>query len=117
MSESLKLARNFLGKTVTVKIDRPIGSKHPDFPESKYLCNYGFIPDTKAPDGEELDAYVLGVSEPLDSFRGSCIALIHRIDDDDDKLVVVPKGLKLSDEEIYESVNFSEKWFNSEIIR
>jgi inorganic pyrophosphatase len=39
---------------------------------------------------EELDAYILGVFEPLEVFRGKCIAVINRLNDNDDKLIVVP---------------------------
>lgn len=65
-------ATEFLGKIVKVKIDRPLNSKHPKH-GFVYEVNYGFVPDTKAPDGEEIDAYVLGVNEPIDEFSGKCI--------------------------------------------
>ncbi len=110
-------ARVFLGKTVTVKIDRPLGSKHPEHGDIQYSVNYGFIPGALAPDGSELDAYVLGVSEPVKTFIGRCIAIIHRTDDDDDKLVVVPEGRELSDEQIRILTDFAEKFFKSVIIR
>jgi len=107
----------FLGKTVTVKMDRPLHSKHPKH-GWEYELNYGFIPDTKSPDGEELDAYVIGIDEPLENFEGVCIAIIHRTDDDDDKLVVVtPDQTGISDEEIRTKTHFQEQWFKSEIIR
>ena len=109
--------RNFLGKIVKIKIDRQIGSKHPKH-GFIYETNYGFVPGTKAPDGEEIDVYLLGVDEPVSEFTGRCIAVVHRLDDDDDKLVIIPKGSKdISDEEIIKSVNFQEKWFNSVVIR
>lgn len=110
-------AANFLGKTVHVKIDRPLNSKHPKH-GFVYEINYGFIPDTKAPDGEEIDAYVLGIDEPIEEFSGKCIAVIHRSNDNDDKLVVVPENFKeISDEEILKLVNFQEKWFKSTVVR
>ena len=110
-------ATKFLGKTVTMKIDRPINSKHPKH-GFVYEINYGFVPGTKAPDGEEIDAYLLGVDELVKEFTGKCIAVIHRKDDDDDKLVVVPENTKeMSDEQILKAVNFQEKWFNSVVIR
>ena len=113
----MEYAEKYLGKTVAVKIDRPLGSTHPKW-ESKYPVNYGFVPGTKAPDGEEIDAYVLGVSGPLKEFSGRCIAVIHRTNDDDDKLVVVPEGSpEISDEEIRLATDFQEKFFKSEIIR
>lgn len=116
-SKSLPLARLFLGKEVEVTIDRMLGSRHPKH-GFVYEVNYGFISGTKAPDGEELDAYVLGVDESVQTFSGICIAIIHRLDDDDDKLVVIPKSLEdISDEEIRKVTYFQEQFFTSEIIR
>jgi len=108
--------RRFLGKTVKVKIDRPIGSKHESF-DIHYPVNYGYIPDTVAPDGEELDAYVLGVLVPIKEFTGRCIALIHRTNDNEDKLVVAPENVEFSDEEIRTLTKFPERYFESTIIR
>ena len=112
MEDSIK----YLNKTVTVKIDRPLGSKHPDW-DLIYEVNYGYIPNTISGDGEELDCYVLGVDKPLDSFTGKCIAIIHRTNDNDDKLIIVPDGMNFTDEEIRNLTNFQEKYFKSIIIR
>ncbi len=106
----------FLGKVITVTVDRPLGSKHPKY-DWKYELNYGFIKNTMSDDGEELDAYVVGVNEPLSSFDGRCIAIIHRTNDNDDKLVVAPLGVELTDDEIMSSTKFQEQFFKSEIIR
>lgn len=105
----------FLGTEVTVHLDRPMGSRHPKY-GFLYPVNYGFIPNTKAPDGEEIDAYVLGVSEPLNEFTGTCLAIIKREDDDDDKLVVVPKDVFLTKEEIRTLTEFQEQFFKSTIV-
>lgn len=107
----------FLGKTVTVKMDRPMGTRHPRLPEIYYIQNYGYIPDTLAPDGSELDAYVLGVLEPLQEFTGKCIAVIHRTNDEDDKLIVVPEGKEFTDEQIIALTEFQERFYKSVIIR
>ncbi|OGC82078.1 MAG: inorganic pyrophosphatase [Candidatus Abawacabacteria bacterium RBG_16_42_10] len=109
-------AIDFLQHTVNVTIDRPLGSKHPKF-DWAYPVNYGFIPGTKSGDGEEIDAYILGISEPLQTFRGKCIAIIHRTNDNDDKLIVVPEGLAVSDEKIQQATLFQEQYFQSEILR
>jgi len=106
----------YLGKTVTIKIDRPIRSKHPKH-DFIYEVNYGFVPGTKAPDGEELDTYLLGVNEPVGEYTGRCIAIIHRTNDDDDKLIIVPEGEDFSDEEIQKATNFQEQFFKSIILR
>ena len=109
-------ATKYLGKIVTIKIDRPIGSNHPRHGYS-YPVNYGFVPNTKAPDGHEVDAYVLGIDNPLEEFTGECIAVIHRLDDEDDKLILVPTEISFSDAEINQLTLFQEKFFTSKIIR
>jgi inorganic pyrophosphatase len=110
-------AQDFLGKTVTVSIDRPLHSRHPKF-DWVYALNYGFVPDTLSPDGEGLDAYVIGVDRPVEQFVGECIAVIHRTDDDDDKLIVVSEDRKeLTDDEIRAATYFQEQFFHSEILR
>lgn len=117
MSDDRNYATEFLGKIVKIKIDRPLGSKHPKH-DMIYEVNYGFVPDTKAPDGEEIDAYLLGVDKPVDEFSGKCIAVIRRLNDNDDKLVVISENSEdISDKKILGLVNFQEKWFKSEIIR
>ncbi len=114
--ESLEQARKFLGKKVDLTIDRPIDSLHPQH-GFIYLVNYGYVPKTMAPDGEEIDAYFLGVSEPCKTANGICIALVHRFNDDDDSLIVVPEGTEINDEEIRRVVEFQEKFFDFEILR
>ena len=109
-------AYGYIGKNVKVEIDRKLGTKHPKH-DFIYEVNYGYIPNTISGDGEELDAYVLGIDNPIEEFEGECIAVIHRTNDDDDKLIVVPKGKEYLDEEIRELTNFQEKYFESEIIR
>lgn len=109
-------ATKFLNKIVTVKIDRALGSKHPKH-NIYYSFNYGYVPGELAPDGEDLDVYVLGVFEPVEEFTGKCIAVIHRLNDDDDKLIVVPDGIDYSKEQIASLVEFQERFFKSEIIK
>lgn len=110
-------SREFLNKIVEVKIDRPLGSNHPKHPDLIYLVNYGYVPNTISGDGEELDCYILGEYEPLKEYKGKCIAIIHRLDDDDDKLIIVPEDKDFTDDEIRQLTNFQEKYYKSEIIR
>ena len=113
----MNYASQFLGKTVSVKIDRPLGSKHPKHDDIYYTVNYGYIDGVKAPDGEDVDVYVLGVFEPLEKFTGRCIAIIHRTNDEDDKLIVVSEGKEYSDEQIKALTEFQERFFESVIVR
>ena len=107
---------DFINQIVHVQIDRPLGSRHP-IHGFIYAVNYGYVPNTPAPDGDELDAYVLGVFDPIETFTGRCIAIIHRLDDDDDKLIIVPEGKSYSDEQIQALVEFQEQFFKSIIVR
>lgn len=108
--------KDYIGKTVLVKMDRPYGSKHPKH-GFIYPVNYGFIPNTISGDGEELDAYVLGVFEPIDEFKGKVIAVINRTNDDDDKLVVCPEDKNYTNEQIDALTEFQERFFEHKIIR
>ena len=105
-----------LGETVTVTIDRPLGSAHPKYPDLVYPVNYGFVKDVMAADGEEQDAYVLGVDVPVAEFTGKVVAVIHRLNDVEDKWVVAPEGCSFTKEEIMAQVNFQERYFKTEII-
>lgn len=106
----------YVGKMVNVKVDRPIGSKLSGY-ETVYSVNYGYIPNTISGDGEELDCYILGIHEGVEEFTGKCIAIIHRLKEDDDKLIVVEEGKNYSNEQIRALTEFIEKYFESEIIR
>ena len=104
------LTTRYIGNIVHVSIDRPMGSKHPTH-GYEYPLNYGFLPYTESGDNEELDAYVLMINQPLLSYEGRCIGVVHRLDDDDDKLIVVPEAFDLDDESIEKEIDFQEKWF------
>jgi len=106
--------QNFLGQTLTIHIDRPLGSRHPEH-GFIYPLNYGYLPGVIGDDGEELDAYLLGVFEPVKKFRGVCIAVIHRLDDQDDKLVITPERTAYTPDQIRALTEFQERFFQSEI--
>ena len=104
-----------LGKVVKVIVDRPLGTYHPKYKDLFYSVNYGYVEGIIAADGEEQDAYILGVDEPIKEFTGKVIAVIHRFDDVEEKWVVVPIGTFLTKEEIMRQVEFQERFFKIEI--
>ena len=106
----------YIGKIIDIKIDRPFGSKHPKH-GFIYPINYGFVPNTTSGDGEELDCYLLGVFEPVEQYKGKCIAIVHRTNDNDDKLIIVPNDKDYSDDAINALVEFQEQYFEHIIIR
>ena len=106
-----------IGTTQVVQVDRPLGSRHPRHPDLVYPLNYGFVPGTIAADGDEIDAYIIGVETPRETFEGSCIAVIHRLDDVEDKLVVAPIGAAFSSAEIRTATDFQERYFRTRLVR
>lgn len=104
-----------IGRTVTVTVDRPLGSTHPSHPDMVYPINYGYVAGIMAPDGEEQDAYVVGVEEAVQQFTGKVIAIVHRYDDVEEKWVVAPEGSCWTKEEIAALIDFQEQYFDSEI--
>ena len=105
-----------IGDKVRVIVDRPLGSRHPKYPDMQYPVNYGYVPGIMGGDGEEQDAYILGVDVPLSEFHGEVIAVIHRMNDCEDKWIVAPHGVSFTKEEILAAVRFGEQYFESEII-
>lgn len=105
-----------IGKKVRVIVDRPLGSTHPQHKNIRYEVNYGYVPGVKAGDGEEQDAYILGVDEPVAEFQGVVIAILHRADDVEEKWVVAPENARFGDEEIMEKVRFQEKYFSTTVL-
>ena len=104
-----------IGKIVAVTMDRPIGAVHPKHPDLIYPINYGYIEGLMGGDGEEQDVYILGVDEPLETFTGRIIAVIHRYDDVEEKWVAAPDGVYYTAAEIMEQVHFQEQYYHSEV--
>ena len=107
---------DMLGKLVRVIVDRPLGSCHPRYENLLYPVNYGYVSGVVAGDGEEQDAYILGVYEPIAEFVGHVIAIAHRLDDIEDKWVVAPLNISFTKEEIEKKIHFQEQFFQTEII-
>ncbi len=108
--------RPYLGKTVTIEIDRPVGYVHHKGEKTLvYPINYGFIPGILGGDGEELDVFLLGVEHPVETYTGRIVGIVFRADDVEDKLIMVPEGMHFTVEEMTEAVYFQEKYYNSHI--
>ena len=105
-----------MGKTVTIGIDRPIGYVHHKRTYTlTYPINYGYIPGVLGGDGEELDVYLLGVSEPVDTYTGWIIGIAHRENDVEDKLIMAPKGMTYSAEEMAAAIDFQERYYRTRV--
>ena len=116
LPEGLMTDADILGATVTVTMDRPLGSRHPNHPDMIYPVNYGFIRGLPAPDGEDQDAYVLGPKAPLEALTGRIAAIVRRGDDAEDKWVVCPEGYSPDAASIMEQIRFQEQYFDSIVI-
>ena len=109
--------KTVIGKTVKGIIDRPLGSRHPDFPDLIYPVNYGYVEGVPGGDGEEQDVYVLGAGGPLERFEGKVIAVYHRLNDCEDKWIVSLDGSDYTDAEILDAIRFQERFFEGELVR
>lgn len=101
-----------LGEIVKVTVDRPLGSQHPKYNDFVYPINYGYVEGVIAPDGEEQDAYIIGVNKPVTNFTGKVIAVVHRINDIEDKWVVTSGDSIYTKQEIYNYISFQEQFFD-----
>lgn len=109
------LVYSYREKMVDVVVDRPIGSVHPKYEDMIYPLNYGFIPNVFGGDGEELDVYLMGLNVPVKEYKAKVIAIVHRHNDVEDKLVAAPEGMSFMKMEIEDAVRFQEQYFESEI--
>jgi len=108
--------KSYLGEEIDIEIDRPIGFVHKKEKYSlEYKINYGFIPGVLGGDGEELDVYLLGVSEPVERYHCRVIAIVHRENDVEDKLVAAPVGMTFTEAQVVEAINFQEQYYDTHI--
>ena len=108
---------DMIGKIYKVAIDRPIGSVHPKHKTITYGVNYGYIEGIIAGDGEELDVYVLGPDQPAKEITAKIIAIVNRLNDNEDKLVATTLDREYSNEEIKNAIEFQEKYYETKLIR
>ena len=117
LAERHAQVESYLGKTVTIGIDRPVGYVHHKGEKTLvYPINYGYIPDVLGGDGEELDVFLLGVDEPVESFTGQIIGIAYRADDVEDKLIMSPEGVEFTAEQIARAVRFQEKYYHTTVV-
>lgn len=106
---------DIIGKPVNCRIDRPLGSTHPKFPEIIYPVNYGYVEGVIAGDGSEQDIYLLGIDEPVEEYSGHVVAVYHRLNDNEDKWIVIPSGYEITEEEILRQISFQERFFDGKL--
>lgn len=118
LQERHALVRPYLGKTVRIEIDRPIGYVHHKEHTDRvlvYPINYGYIPNVLGGDGEELDVYLYGVDTPVTEYVGRIVGIVYREDDVEDKLIMAPEGVIPSAEEIAEAIRFQEQYYSTRV--
>lgn len=108
---------SIIGKMVSGRIDRPIGSQHPRHKKMVYPVNYGYVDGVFAGDGAEQDVYVFGTDKPLDAYKGKVIAVFHRFNDVEDKWIVSLDGSDIPDEKILGDIYFQEQFFYGKLYR
>jgi inorganic pyrophosphatase len=106
-------AADWIGRRVPVVVDRPLGTPHPEDGRLVYALNYGFVPGTRASDGDPIDVYIIDVDRPLAECRAEVIAVIRRRDDAEYKLVARVGRGEWSPSEILARTHFQERFFDS----
>ncbi len=116
IEERKALVNSYLGRTVNIKIDRPIGYVHKKENYTlTYPINYGYIPEVFGGDGEELDVYLLGVDKPVTDYIAKIIGVVYRINDVEDKLIAAPEGMCFNQAEIAQYIHFQEQYYETYI--
>lgn len=112
--EKRKQLRSFIGKTVTIHVDRPYGSIRGKNRHAVYPINCGRV---AAPNffGGELGAYLLGVDVPVREFTGVVIGVVIHRTDNKDKIIVAPSKCLMNQAEITEKIYFKEKYYQFDI--
>lgn len=110
------LQKEWLGKTVTVITDRPYGSFHPHLPDVLYPVNFGYVKELAEGEGEFQDAYIIGPTEPVESFTGILSGILYRRDDDVSRWLVTRAGENISHAQIISLIGFEEQYYDSRII-
>lgn len=106
---------DIIGKEVSGKIDRPLGTAHPHHPDMVYPINYGYVEGVFAADGDEQDVYVFGTARPLLTYKGKVVAVLHRLNDCEDKWIVSLDGAPLDRDTILHSIEFQEQYYMGEL--
>lgn len=115
-AERNALVQSYLGKTVTLSIDRPIGYVHQKETYTlTYPINYGYIPGVLGGDGEELDVYLLGVEQPVKTYTAKIIGVVYRDNDVEDKLIAAPEGVPFTAAEIAACIHFQEQYYQTHV--
>ena len=111
------MKERIIGTIVKGTVDRPMGSNHPNYPEMIYPINYGYVDGVIGGDGKEQDTYILGVDKALKVFEGRVVAIYYRINDDEDKWIVVIDDKEYTDDKIIDAIWFQEQYFRGMLIR
>ena len=111
------LVEGYLGKTVDIEIDRPVGYVHHKNDRTLiYPINYGYIPGVLGGDGEELDVYVLGTDEPRQRLCVRIVGIAYREDDAEDKLIASVCEEKYTAEQMAEAIAFQERYYHTTVV-
>ncbi|MBR3348667.1 MAG: GNAT family N-acetyltransferase [Solobacterium sp.] len=109
------LGREYIGKTVTVIVDRPYGSFHPHHPDVLYPVNYGYVNELIDGDGEFQDAYVYGPQEPLESFKGTVAGIVYH-KDGPSRFIVTRTGETVDPKRIIETLAFEDQYYDTRFV-
>ncbi len=112
--EKRKILKSYIGKTLTIHVDRPIGSVRGKNRHAVYPINCGRV-ELPLYGAGELGAYLLGVDRPVYEFTGTVVGIVIHKNDNKDKIVIAPYDSTLDQAQIAEKIYFKEKYYQFEI--
>lgn len=108
--------KELLGTTVNVIVEQKYGTLD-QRSDGEMTVNCGFVSQPASiVDREMIDAYVVGVYQPCDSFTGTVIGLVCHEEDDRMHLLVAPVTLNVKKEEIIEQIGCVEQYYRSRLV-
>ena len=101
--------------TIHIDIIMPVQHGSADGHQKKAQRSVSYVNDVFAGDGAEQDVYVFGPSKPIRSFTGVVTAVLHRLNDCEDKWIVNTGGSRPDKDEILRAIAFQEQYFMGEL--
>lgn len=108
--------RSYLGKNVTVIVDRPYGSLDLRS-DGEMTCNCGYVQQpVTMEDNDDIEARIVGIYEPRESFTGTVIGIIYHKEDSHMHLIVAPPAWTINRNEIITQIGMVEQYYHTRMI-
>lgn len=103
-------------RVVHVIIDKPKGTSDLDFKSITYPVDCGYVDNYyRQKDGTPLRCYILHNNNEENEIYGRIVAHVKRLNDIEDRYVVVPYNIKIRKKDIIEKIRFIEDYYEFKV--